>query len=203
MSPRPRRVQDDAILDAAERVMAALGPVRFTLDEVARELGVTPQALLHRFGSKRALLLAVSARRGRRARELVAADPGASPLAALLALVEESVRAAAPSPEVLANTMAFYLADLADEATRADLLAQVGAIRANLRAFVGAALARGELAGGDAGAIADLLEVVYDGALHAWLVDRDGTAPRYVRARVEALLAPYRRPPNGALTAPA
>jgi AcrR family transcriptional regulator len=189
-------VQDDAILDAAERAMAALGPARLTLDEVARELGVTPQALLHRFGSKRALLLAVSARRGRRAQAMAAADPGASPLAALLALVEESVRGAAPSPEVLANTMAFYLADLADEATRADLLAQVRAIRANLRAFVRAARDRGELARGDPDTVADLLEVVYDGALYAWLVDREGDAWRYVSARVAALLAPYRAVPN-------
>jgi hypothetical protein len=92
--------------------------------------------------------------------------------------------------------MAFYLADLADEATRADLLAQVGAIRANLRAFVRAARDRGELARGDPDTVADLLEVVYDGALYAWLVDREGDAWRYVGARVAALLAPYRAVPN-------
>ncbi|MCA1563440.1 MAG: TetR/AcrR family transcriptional regulator, partial [Acidobacteria bacterium] len=42
---------------AAIQVMARLGPVRLTLADVAREIGLSPATLVQRFGSKRGLLL--------------------------------------------------------------------------------------------------------------------------------------------------
>lgn len=54
MSPRPRRIDDAALLDAAGRVVSRLGPAKFTLADVAREAGLSPAALVQRFGSTRA-----------------------------------------------------------------------------------------------------------------------------------------------------
>lgn len=54
---RPREVSDAEILDAARRVFMEHGPSVAT-SVVAKELGVSAPALFHRFGSKRALLIA-------------------------------------------------------------------------------------------------------------------------------------------------
>src|SRR5918998_1665319 len=61
--PRPRTVDDGAVLDAAMRVVDRHGPAGLTLATVAREVGLAPATLVQRFESKRGLLLAI-ARRG-------------------------------------------------------------------------------------------------------------------------------------------
>ena len=60
MSPRPRQASDEDILKAAFRAIARLGPAKLTLADVAAEAGVSAAALVQRFGSKRALLLAAA-----------------------------------------------------------------------------------------------------------------------------------------------
>ncbi len=62
MSPRPQKVTDDDVFMAAQRAMSRLGPGELTLAEIAAEAGVTAGLLVQRFGSKRALLLALSER---------------------------------------------------------------------------------------------------------------------------------------------
>ncbi|MGH9423559.1 MAG: TetR/AcrR family transcriptional regulator, partial [Thermoanaerobaculia bacterium] len=59
MSPRPRRLSDAAILEAAFEVVRRTGPDRFTLADVGHEVGLSAATLVQRFGSKRALLLAM------------------------------------------------------------------------------------------------------------------------------------------------
>jgi len=53
---RPRRITDDQILATMRASVLEHGP-SVSLDVVAAELGVTGPALLHRFGSRQALLL--------------------------------------------------------------------------------------------------------------------------------------------------
>jgi AcrR family transcriptional regulator len=52
MSPRPRTASDEEILAATHRVISSVGP-RFTLADVAREIGLAPATLIQRFGSKK------------------------------------------------------------------------------------------------------------------------------------------------------
>ena len=52
MSPRPKTASDAAILDAAARLLAGSGPARMRLEDVAREVGLSPATLLLRFKSK-------------------------------------------------------------------------------------------------------------------------------------------------------
>ena len=61
MAPRPRTVSDEDLINATMRVMSRLGPVKLTLAEVAKEAGVTAATLVQRFGSKRGLMLRISA----------------------------------------------------------------------------------------------------------------------------------------------
>src|SRR2546422_11416815 len=58
MSPRPRKAEDVDVFAAVVRVMLRRGPAQLTLREIAAEAGVTAGALVQRFGSKRAMLLA-------------------------------------------------------------------------------------------------------------------------------------------------
>lgn len=55
---RPRVFSDDAIFTATQLTLARQGYGRLTLDAIAREIGCTRQALVRRFGSKHALVLA-------------------------------------------------------------------------------------------------------------------------------------------------
>ena len=56
---RPRKHTDEAIIAAAGRVIGRSGP-GFTLAEVAAEAGVAAGTLVHRFGSKHGLLVAMT-----------------------------------------------------------------------------------------------------------------------------------------------
>ena len=54
---RPKRISDEAVLDAAVRVMLRTGPGGFTLAEAGREAGVSAATLLQRFGDKQTLIV--------------------------------------------------------------------------------------------------------------------------------------------------
>src|SRR5204863_7118420 len=58
MSPRRRKAEDVDVFAALLRVMLRCGPAELTLRAIAAEAGLTAGALVQRFGSKRALLLA-------------------------------------------------------------------------------------------------------------------------------------------------
>ena len=58
MSPRRRKAEDADVFAGLARVMKHVGPAELTLRAIAAEAGVTAGALVQRFGSKRALLLA-------------------------------------------------------------------------------------------------------------------------------------------------
>ena len=129
--PRPRKVSDDDVFGATARAMSRLGPGELTLAEIAAEAGLTAGALVQRFGSKRGLLLQLSATavdgnaefiRGLRAKHR-------SPLAVLRAYAECLANLAA-SPAALARNLAYLQIDLTDPDFRKHLLAQAKATRA-------------------------------------------------------------------------
>src|SRR5688500_20120178 len=62
MPGRPQKVTDEDIFAAAQRAMSRRGPHELTLADIAGEAGVTAGRLVQRFGSKRALLVALSER---------------------------------------------------------------------------------------------------------------------------------------------
>ncbi len=198
MSPRPRKVSDEQVFAAVHRAMQRLGPGELTLDAIAAEAGVTAGALVQRFGSRRQLLLRLSAgaaaSTGAFIRELRLAHR--SPLAALRAYAA-CMAGLAASPAALARSLAYLQIDLADPDFRAHLTAQARQTRAGLRAILDDAVAAGELTSSTrTGSLARTLEAVISGSLLTWSFYQDGTAARWVRSDVDALLAPYRRRPR-------
>jgi AcrR family transcriptional regulator len=59
---RPRTIDDDAVLDAADRIVERGGPAAVTFASVAAEVGLAPATLVQRIGTKRGLLLATTIR---------------------------------------------------------------------------------------------------------------------------------------------
>jgi AcrR family transcriptional regulator len=63
--PRTRRTAEDAraaILDAAERRLAEVGPAGIRLQDVAADVGLSHPAILHHFGDREGLIHAVAER---------------------------------------------------------------------------------------------------------------------------------------------
>jgi AcrR family transcriptional regulator len=195
MCPRPRETTDDAILEATSRAIARHGPARLTLAHVAAEVGVAPATLVQRFGSKRGLLLALArlgtASTAHQYAALRAAHP--TPLAALFA-VGDCMAGMAPTPEALANHLAFLHIDLTDPDFHHLALEQSRAAQAEVRSLLDAAVEAGELAPCDTDRLARLVQAVLGGGLLAWAILREGTAAAWLRQDLETLLQPYRKP---------
>jgi AcrR family transcriptional regulator len=199
MSPRPRKVSDSQLFAATHSVMSSVGPRELTLAVIAKEAGVTAAVLVQRFGSKRGLLLALSAKYSDGAGEFIQAlaKQHASPLAALRAYAD-CMAGMAASPAALARSLAYLQIDMTDPDFRRHLVKQARATRAGLRRLVEAALEAGEL---DRSArprqLARTIETVLSGSMITWGFYREGNAARWMRADLDAVLAPWLRKRRG------
>jgi AcrR family transcriptional regulator len=195
MSPRPRKVTDQQLFAAARAVMSKVGPRELTLAVIAKEAGVTAAVLVQRFGSKRSLLLALFEEVANGSSEFMAAlaKQHASPLAALLAYAD-CMAGMAASPAALARNLAYLHIDLTDPDFRRHLVKQARATRAALRRLVQAAVHAGELARDVQPAqLARTIEAALSGSMLTWAFYQEGTAARWIRADLNAVLAPYLR----------
>jgi AcrR family transcriptional regulator len=192
--PRPRETSDEEILHATGRVMQRLGPTQITLVDVAKEAGVVPATLIQRFKTKRGLLLAAC----RTAPDATAKQFSAarakyeSPLEALIEFYADC-SGFAPTPEAVANGLAYLQVDLTDPEFHGITLAQFRAMRDETRRLLDEAVAARELFPCDTEEIARLLQHMHDGAMLSWAVYREGALEHWIRREVIALLAPYRR----------
>ena len=195
MSPRPRETSDAQILAAAARVMQRRSPTQLTLADIAEEAGVVPATLIQRFGTKRGLLLAMCSTAPASMPQVFAAGRAKydSSLKALVELYAEGT-SFAPTPEAMANGLAYLQIDLTDPDFYAITLAQFRAIRNETKKLLDEAVAARELRKCDTAALARLIQHVNGGAMLAWAVYRQGSVASWVRRELEALLLPYRQP---------
>jgi AcrR family transcriptional regulator len=160
---------------------------------VAKEAGVVPATLIQRFKTKRGLLLAAC----RTAPDAVtrqfteARAKHGSPLTALVELYSDC-SGFAPTPEAVANGLAYLQVDLTDPEFHAITLAQFRAFRAETTRLLDEAVVARELRVCDTQELARLLQQLNGGAMLEWAVVREGPLDRWVRREVEALLRPYR-----------
>jgi AcrR family transcriptional regulator len=193
MSPRPRTKDDATILDAAGRIISRMGPAKFTLADVAREVGLSAATLVQRFGSKRGLMLALagSARDAVEACFAAVRTANPSPLNALVAAATEMTKYV-QSPEEMANHLAFLQTDLSDPDFYSVMLENSIRIEAGYRGLLDEAVAAGELEPCDTARLARAVGAMSGGSLIGWAVYRHGTAEAWVRADLATLLDPYR-----------
>jgi AcrR family transcriptional regulator len=190
---RPRTVSDADILNAAGRAIIRLGPVKLTLADVAREVGLAPATLVQRFGSKRGLLLALAESAAASVGDCFAAVRAAhpKPLEALIAAATEMTRHI-QSPEEMANHLAFLQIDLSDPDFHRLMLSSSQRIEAGYRALLDEAVAAGELTPCDTARLARAVGALSGGSLLGWAVHRRGTADAWVRDDLATLLDRYR-----------
>jgi AcrR family transcriptional regulator len=189
--PRPRTVADNVVLDEAMRLIGEVGPSRLTLARIGDAVGLSPATLVQRFGSRRGLLLQLAGRDTDLwplfARSL--ARHG-SPLAALRAALIDLV-AGITSPEALANHVAFLHLDLTDPVFHELALRHDRSRRRSIERLLGAALAAGELEECDPRALAETLDVTYNGTLITWAIDRRGSLARRLARQIDRAIGPY------------
>jgi len=74
--PRPKLLSDDEVLDGTRRVILRRGPARFTLADVAAEVGLARSTLIQRFESRDGLFRKLMERSTDRLQSELAALPG-------------------------------------------------------------------------------------------------------------------------------
>lgn len=175
--------------------MSRLGPGELTLAEIADEAGVTPGALVQRFGSKRQLLVTMSG--------LLSGGTGdffqqlrrehQAPLKVIRAYAD-CMAGMAPNSAALLRNFAYLQADLADPDIRRHLVAQSRAVRQELTTLLEEARSRRELSPDtDVPALARNIEALISGALLTWAFHEQGAAAEWLRSHIDALLRPHLR----------
>jgi AcrR family transcriptional regulator len=193
MSPRRRKAEDADVFAALVRVMQRRGPAELTLREIAAEAGVTAGALVQRFGSKRAMLLA-HARYAAATGDtgvVVPRQRTASPLGVLRSITALYAQLAS-SPRAAVRNLAYLQNDLGDPVLRRHLLRLSRTARVWYEQRLVEAVAAGELrAATDVPALARLVEVTLRGSLLCWALYREGSAAHWLRQDLDAMLRPY------------
>ena len=201
MSPRPRTVQDDVILDAAVLVVSRVGAERMTLADVGKAVGLSAATLVQRFGSKRELMLALLKHAigdiDARFDSAVAAHN--SPLDALFAAAGERP-GPMKGPVPAANRFAFYMSQLDDPEFRAVAESHSLTAIAGFKRLLDSAVEAGELSAGytDTKQLADTIYSMTMGSLVTWTVLNEGTLKNKVHRDLDILLRPFRRRPRKA-----
>lgn len=189
---RPRSVSDAQLLAATERVVARLGPRRFTLADVGKEAGLSAPAVLKRFESKRALLLALAAATRAQIPATFARRPGEAALAALVRALVEQTRGLRTPREVV-HGLEFLELDVGDAEFRALAVGFFASLREAIRALLDEAVDERELRRCDTEALARAVEIAFHGAIVSWGVRQEGKCEDAVARDVEMALAPYAR----------
>ena len=193
MPKRRQKVTDDEVFAATQRAMTQRGPHELTLAHMAAEAGVSPGRLVQRFGSKRALLLALADRFAGSAGSIFDGLRAAHrrPLAALRAYAAGMADLAA-TPEALSRNLAYLQIDLTDPEFRGRLLANARATRQEIESLLRSAVAEGTLRPSvDPAGLARTVEAVIGGSLMSWACYRDGPAAAWIRRDLDAVLQPY------------
>ena len=192
---RPRKVSDEQVYEAAIRVMSRVGPADFTLAAIAEEAGVTPGALVQRFGSRQELLRTMASGLGAdmRAffRDTRAKEPGA---VATIRIYAACMADMAKTPAALLRNFAYLQDDLTDPELRARLVDQSKVVRAELAKLVREAIELRELRKDtDVAPLVANIEALVSGALLTWAFHRKGSARGWLLEHIDALIAPHQR----------
>jgi AcrR family transcriptional regulator len=182
-------VTDAEVMDAVIRAVGRHGPARLTLAHVADEAGISPAALVQRFGSKRALLLAVGTHSAQRLHTAVdqAMTTTGSPLAGLRSVLTGLVEGI-DSPRTLANHVAFLQLDLGDDDFRREAQRQARTLQRAIERLLDAAVGAGELPALDTRRLAVVIHTTFNGSMITWALAGRGRLDRWVERELDDAL---------------
>ncbi len=196
MSPRPQTISNDEVLDGTARMIGRLGIMRLTLSDVATELRITPGTLVHRFGSKRELLLSLMRRSVEKSAGRIAALRSAagsrSPYGMLLALGDRAA-GHVETPAALANNLTFFQVNLGDPQFHRLMRARARGLRREIRTLTRQAVAAGELRPCNTEQLARTLQATINGSLLQWAIEQQGSLTSWIRSNLETVLRPFAR----------
>lgn len=189
---RPRKTSDEDLLAAAGAAIGRLGP-RFVLADVAERAGVSPASLVHRFGSKHGLLVAMIDAAVDAARAQPIAAEADDPVAAVRAEAVERY-AGLDDAASAANNLAQLGVDLGDAALRARLADLYAAVEARLETLLSRAADAGALPGAPPPPVAArILAALVDGTALRWSAAPAGSLRARLYADLDAVLAGWGR----------
>ena len=193
MSPRRRKAEDADVFAALVRVMLRRGPTELTLREIAREAGITAGALVQRFGSKRAMLLAHADHAAATGNAgLPVSEPRTSSPLGTLRTAAAIYASLADSPRAAVRNLAYLLNDLSDPVLRRYLLRMSRTARVWYEQMLTDAIAAGEVRDAtDVRPLARLIEATLRGSFLSWALYREGSAVDWLREDLDAVLGPY------------
>lgn len=198
MRLRRKKVADPAIFEAIVRVMMRSGPDELTLSAIASEAGLTAGALVQRFGSKRELMLAHArfvADTGDVGLELAPHGRG-SALKSLRKIADQFAQLAT-SPDAALRNLAYLQRDLTDPALYEHLRKMNCMARRHYEQLIGKAMAQGELrADTQVARLARTVEVTLIGSFLTWIIYREGSATKWIRRDLAAVLRSSLSPPR-------
>ena len=148
---------------------------------------------MQRFGSKRDLLLRLAERFAGGAGQLFDGLRQAhrSPLAVLRAYAD-CMAGMAATPAALLRNLSYLQLDLTDEDFRKNLEKSARATREEIQKLIREAIAAKELVPStNAKQLARTIEAVIGGSMLGWAHYQEGTAAKYVRDDLNAVLKPY------------
>ncbi|MEU4690720.1 TetR family transcriptional regulator [Actinoplanes sp. NPDC023714] len=184
--PRPRKVSDAALMDAAADALGRKGP-RFTMADVAELAGVATATVAMRFGSKQALLLAMTAvaKDDLLTRMRAAADAETDPVRSIAAAALAAL-AGGGDPSATANHLSQLGADLVDP----DLRASLARLRDDYREELRVLLEKVPLPNAPSAAqAARILAGLVHGLQLDWALAPDGDMLTTIGSDVDTLLA--------------
>src|SRR5688572_5083025 len=192
---RPRKVSDDQVFMGAYKAMQRLGPNELTLADIAEEAGVTAGALVQRFGSKRALLLKIAEQfsGGTAAMFAELRHAHRSPLAVMRAYAD-CLAGMAATPEALIRNLSYLQIDLTEPEFQPNVVRSARATRAELQKLIRDALDARELVSStNPKQLARTIEAIIGGSMMSWAQYQEGTAAKWIRDDLNAILKPYLR----------
>ncbi|KRF34437.1 TetR/AcrR family transcriptional regulator [Nocardioides sp. Soil805] len=180
---RPRTVSDDDFVRAAATVAARRSDGSWSLTEVASEVGVTPAAVVKRFGSKRGLLVAVATKWVRDLPEYAPASVD-DPLGHVREWASEWL-AATGEPDRTVGHLTLLLDEIVDDDTRSLLGRGRQSQAAYLRSALRDAHNRGQLLEEPPEDTAERWLDVLAGAVIASAIERTEQAARRALASID------------------
>lgn len=177
--PRPKLISDDQVLEAAHRVMLRLGPERFTLSDVAVEVGLSRAALIQRFTDKRTLHLTTMERATQEVRDYFAAAPGDRGIPALWAMLEHLIGGLGAGDD-FGGYLLLAAGDLNDPELNALARERNLLVREAIHERLPETPERAESA--------VLIQATIQGASMIWLVERPGRLDEYVAGQTRNVI---------------
>lgn len=178
--PRPKSISDEAVLDAAARVLFEGGTADFTLSDVASAAGIARATLIQRFENRETILRRVAERQVQATAEYLAGLPLTRGMEGLRAFLHTIVGSMGDGEDFGVHVQLAWL-----EAKDPELRRHAAARYALVQAAIEARLPEGIE---DPQDVALHLHAVICGASMQWVAARQGPLSGYVLRRLEKAL---------------